>query len=74
MKCFKEVDGLAKKYYVQKKNHMDKNGVEHTNYTVSLPHETVQELGLDSPDREDRAVEVDFDTVTKTITITKITC
>ena len=53
---------------------MDKNGVEHINYTVSLPHETVQELGLDSPDREDRAVEVNFDTSTKTITITKITC
>ena len=58
-------------YYVQKKDRMDKNGVEHLNYNVTIPYDAVNGMGLDSKTREDRAVDVSYDKATQTITITK---
>jgi len=59
-------------YYVQKKERMDSNGVQHINFNVTLPLEAISGMKLDSKDRKQRAVTVKYDKAAERIVIEKV--
>lgn len=60
------------KYIIQKKERIDEKGNSHINFNITIPPDVIKDMGLDSPDRKVRTVDLFYDAPTKTITIKKI--
>lgn len=60
------------RYIIQKKVRMDERGNSHINFNITIPPYIIQHMGLNSPDRAVRTVDIFYDFTTKTITIQKL--
>lgn len=60
------------RYIIQKKERLDENGNSHVNFNITIPPYIIKDMGLDSPDRAKRTLEVFYDAASKTITMKKI--